>query len=773
MGRRLGSPQSPTQCLPENGKNERCSNPAERGELVRPNQSKVPAEVVEAARRGWKLFPVVPKGKASMIKHWPRMACNDLTQLRHWAERFTGCNWGMATGEPSGVIVVDIDGLDGAAELSLLAGNGYVLPQTLTVKTGRGKHLYFRRPVGKAIRNSAGKLGKGLDVRGEGGYVLTAGSVHPNGKIYAYEDPSAEIAEAPEWLLNRLCEPSNLRVNEKTSFNDPIPEGTRNSTLTSLAGSMRNKGMSPLAMEVALLEENRQRCSPPLLDEEVRTIARSVAQYPAGRLPQLKTASPDWEEPEPFEEILPNVATCHLEWMPISLRPLIEDIADRLQVPLDFPAVAAIATLAGITNRRAVIQPKQRDFSWVVVPNLWGGIVASPGMLKSPVISSMTRPALAVERRWREVYQEEIKAYQSELELQEEDMKAWRNRYQAAIRKNMEKPAKPESTLSEPVLKRLITNDATFESLHEVLSGNPAGLFVLRDELTGWLAGLERQGREQERAFYLECWNGDSAFTIDRIGRGSVHVPHACISLFGGIQPARLRSYLADALRDGPSNDGLIQRFQLLVWPDVPTTWKYVDRSPDQDALKLTESVFDRIVALDSNSPLYFRFDEEALKLFEQWLTDLEHRIQIEESPHMHAHLAKYRSLMPALALLFALADGNGEFVPFVHAQMAREFCAYLESHARRVYASQVGPERAAAISLSQRIARGWRCQEGSFSLRDVYRNDWTNLDSPEKARNAIRILEEYRWVRQVENATSFGRPSERYEINPKLRKKV
>ena len=76
---------------------------------------------------------------------------------------------------------------------------------------------------------------------------------------------------------------------------------------------------------------------------------------------------------------------------------------------------------------------------------------------------------------------------------------------------------------------------------------------MLRDELTGWLAGLERRGREQERGFLLECWNGDSAHTIDRIGRGSVHVPHALrFTLFAGIQPARLRAYLADALSGRP-----------------------------------------------------------------------------------------------------------------------------------------------------------------------------------------------------------------------------
>ena len=386
-----------------------------------------------------------------------------------------------------------------------------------------------------------------------------------------------------------------------------------------------------------------------------------------------------WLEPEPLADALPDVAQFDLELMPESFRPLVKDVAERMQVPPDFPAVAAIAALAGVTNRRAMIQPKRNDDTWTVVPNLWGGIVAPPGMLKSPVLTCMTQPARAIESEWREAHQAEEQGYQSALELQEEEIKAWRALFQTAAKKNKERPAKPESTLAQPVLRRLITSDATFESLHHVLSENPAGLFVIRDELTGWLAGLERQGREQERAFYLECWNGDASFTIDRIGRGSVHVPHACISLFGGIQPARLRDYLADALRDGPSNDGLMQRFQLMVWPDIQPGWRYIDRKPDNDALESAASVYRRMTALDAGNPLRLQFDYPAQTLFEQWLTDLEQRIRGEEvQPAMQAHLAKYRSLMPSLALLFALADGQTERVPISHARLACDWCEYL-----------------------------------------------------------------------------------------------
>jgi putative DNA primase/helicase len=477
----------------------------------------------------------------------------------------------------------------------------------------------------------------------------------------------------------------------------------------------------------------------------------------------------EWPEPEPLAETLPDVMPFDLELMPESFRPLVKDVAERMQVPLDFPAVAAIATLAGVTNRRAVIQPKQNDSTWAVVPNLWGGIVAPPGMLKSPVLSCMTQPARAIENEWRKEHEEAERGYQIAQEEQVLTSAVWRDQFKTAKKKNQEPPAKPESSLVQPVLRRLITSDATFESLHFVLSENPAGLFVLRDELTGWLAGLERQGREQERAFFLECWNGDAAHTIDRIGRGSVYVPHACVSLFGGIQPARLRSYLADALQDGPSNDGLMQRFQLLVWPDIPPEWKYIDRKPDTAALERTASVYRRIAAMDAAEPLRLQFDDEAQTLFEQWLTDLEQRIRDEDvPPAMQAHLAKYRSLMPSLALLFTLADGHTDCVPISQARLACDWCDYLETHAARVYSAQARPEQHAAIALSKRLVKGWKREEGFFAARDVYRNQWSSLSTPDEARGALLVLEEYGWVRLETDAQATGRPSETYRINPR-----
>jgi hypothetical protein len=89
---------------------------------------------------------------------------------------------------------------------------------------------------------------------------------------------------------------------------------------------------------------------------------------------------------------------------------------------------------------------------------------------------------------------------------------------------------------------------------------------------------MDRPGHENDRAFYCEAWNGTGAYTYDRIGRGTLHIRAACVSVLGGIQPGPLERYLREVF-GGRGDDGLIQRFQLAVWPDVAGRWRNVDRA--------------------------------------------------------------------------------------------------------------------------------------------------------------------------------------------------
>jgi putative DNA primase/helicase len=507
-------------------------------------------------------------------------------------------------------------------------------------------------------------------------------------------------------------------------------------------------------------------------------------------IPTIESSEGEWQDPLPLESELPAVEPITEELLPMSFRPLVYDVAERMQTPADYPAVVAVLCLAGAVNRRAVIQPKANDTSWVVVPNLWGGIIAPPGFMKSPVITATTRPLVQIQTEWRRKYEDCLADFVQAKEEYELRRAAWKEQFKASAKNGRTAPLRPEDPPKEPMSRRLIVNDATFEALHQTMSENPAGIFVVRDELTGWWSTLDRAGREGERAFSLQAWNGDTGHTIDRIGRGTIHVDACCMSMLGGIQPGRLRSYLVDALKDGPSNDGLIQRFQLLVWPDAPAEWNYIDRTPDASCAEIASRVFRRLVGLDSENPLQFRFGPEAQQLFVEWLADLESKLRGGElHPALVSHLSKYRKLMPALALLFELADqaagGSegfvgavpGEFQNFCvsleHAQQAGAWCDYLESHARRVYSCVMTAQMRAARELAEKIKQKKVGASGSFSCREVYLKGWSGLDSPDAVKLAAEVLKDARWVRELtsEPGPFGGRPTLRYAINPGVRR--
>lgn len=716
-------------------------------------------------------------GKHPRTEHGPKDATCDEQKIRCWYTRWPTAGIALPTGSASLVLVLDVDPRHGGDEsLAALEYKYGELPATRESRTGGGgRHLFFRARGHETVRNSAGRLGPGLDVRGEGGYVVLPPSSHSLGNRYQWATET-DLVPLPEWIAD-LAKKSATQPHAGTT-DQSIPEGQRNSHLASLAGTMRRRGMSSEAIEAALLEENSLRCMPPLDESEVRRIARSVGRYaPDGPVATVETGI-DWPEPQPIHGELPPVLPLTDDLLPGPFRPLARDIAERMQVPLDYPAVVMTLCLAGVVNRRAQIQPKASDTGWKVVPNLWGGIIAPPGFMKSPVIQHATRPLNQIQTDWLHKYQEELKEYAQSKEEHELKCAAWREQFKASMKTRKEAPGRPDGPPEAPKLSRLIVNDATFEALHQTMSENPAGIFVIRDELTGWWSTLDRAGREGERAFCLQAWNGDTGHTIDRIGRGTIHVEACCMSMLGGIQPGRLRSYLVDALKDGPSNDGLIQRFQLLVWPDTERGWIYVDRPPDDASEQQAARVFRELLDLDPENPRRFHFSPEAQLLFVDWLAELEAKIRGNElHPALISHLSKYRKLMPSLALLFELAAGTAasnnraNTVSLLHAQMAAAWCEYLESHARRVYSCVVSPQLRAAQELAEKIKKRTVGADGRFSCRDVYVKGWSALDSPEAVKLAVDVLMDAKWIRDVsgESGSSGGRPSSHYAVNPRI----
>lgn len=255
------------------------------------------------AERGWPVFPVhqiTPEGRCSCGqptcsspgKH-PRTetglkeASTSLEQIEQWWSRWPDANIGIATGSLAGIVVLDLD-VDKNGELSLnrLEAEHSELPTTTLAATGGGGlHYVFQHPGG-SVRNSAGKLGEGLDVRGDGGYIVAPPSTHSSGRQYewVFSPEDQEPAELPSWLLALLQTRGGGAGSAigGPAIGDEIPAGERNTRLTSIAGALRAQGMEELELRAALLEINRQHAKPPLPIAEVQAIAQSIAGYPAG-----------------------------------------------------------------------------------------------------------------------------------------------------------------------------------------------------------------------------------------------------------------------------------------------------------------------------------------------------------------------------------------------------------------------------------------------------------------------------------------------------------
>jgi putative DNA primase/helicase len=241
-------------------------------------------DALALAEHGWHVFPLRPSGKEPATAHGLLDATTDEATIRAWWDQTPEANIGVRTGAESGLLVLDVDAGDkgGVESLATLLSEHGDLPATCRAHTGGGgEHILFQHPGGE-VRNSTGRLGRGIDVRGDGGYIVVPPSVHPSGEHYAWLHGGPFDPEPPpKWLLDLLATtltktaPATEQEAEGT-----IPEGQRNSKLASLAGSMRRRGMSLDGISAALQAENQSHCDPPLDEEEVERIAGSIGSYP-------------------------------------------------------------------------------------------------------------------------------------------------------------------------------------------------------------------------------------------------------------------------------------------------------------------------------------------------------------------------------------------------------------------------------------------------------------------------------------------------------------
>ena len=522
-------------------------------------------------------------------------------------------------------------------------------------------------------------------------------------------------------------------------------------------------------------------------------------------------------KPKPISQTLPPVKTLTSNMMPKLLWDYASNSAERLSVPIEYVLMPLMVSLGSLIGSKLSIYPKMYD-NWEVVPNFYGAIIGNPSSKKSPSLSDGLKPishlvALASDKHkedklehdtQKELNKHMTKAAEKQLsdlakklatqadddtEISQEDLKA----------KAQELAEAKQSDELIPEIKRYVTDDGTIESIGELESKHKNGMLVKRDELTGWLASLESESSQQSRSFYLEGFNGLGSFQVDRIGRGSVYIDTHCLSVIGGIQPDKLEYYLSKTMK-GLGNDGLIQRFQLMVYPDPLPNSKERDLPPNKQSRDAIYNLFETIDGMqlgdfmryganpidDYHKRPYYRFTDEAYQVFMNWYDALKIRANEAEHSIIAEHLIKYTKTVPSLALVFHLVDciEHGTSLGAVNMNALRAalaWCEVLESHMIRIYSTVTDSANIKASYLADKILKivkkgadktdttDWI--EHGFTARQLIRKGWKGLTDADDVLNALEMLVEHDWLswQVIPSTGRGGRPTERYSINSRV----
>jgi putative DNA primase/helicase len=260
------------------------------------------------AARGWHVFPCYhpvaigcsckkpdcdnvgkhPRWHAELLPHGGRCATTDPALITRWWRMWPQANVAIATGAVSGIVALDIDPKHGGdASLDDLEATYAPLPETVEAITGSGgRHILFAH-TGGHVSNSIGKIADGLDIRGDGGYIVAPPSLHASGRRYEWEilhhPDDTPLPPMPPWLLALIKDAETSPTKCSSAPDGPIPEGARNDTLFRLACAMRRHGAPEAAILAALEVTNKERCNPPLEASEVVRIAGSAGHYEPGQ----------------------------------------------------------------------------------------------------------------------------------------------------------------------------------------------------------------------------------------------------------------------------------------------------------------------------------------------------------------------------------------------------------------------------------------------------------------------------------------------------------
>ncbi len=485
------------------------------------------------------------QGKHPRTRNGLKDANTDEVQIRKWWGKWPDANIGLCTGLKSDFIVLDID--DGGEEELLKHPD---LPDTVESITGSGgRHLLFAYPNGKAIKNKV-KFYDGLDIRGNGGYIVAPPSLHKSGERYEWKKgeflTKDNLAECPNWILDAI-ENNNKKKELITSINgDKIPEGERNETLFRYACSLRDKGLTEEETITLATSRNKEKCETPLEETEVMRLIESALSY-SNTNENISTST-----------TASTIIDIRKKWL--------ENPNKHKGIKTPFKLLnAKMGGLQGHVNLQAI--PKIGKSLWVIQNGVYAaqqGVHVAYVDFENGIYESMRR-----------VYQQIIKCEIHKLDERIKEFEIpddWGNNFNIY---DISTIHKPES------LKTIIPKDKTCLLIIDSLQRLPALREKQRESLNIWLDTLNLIRSDRCTVLSISELNRESYSNKKTIagGKETGEIEYICDAILRFEQTKKPSINSLNIILSRHSGTGKIGRFGL-------TKYRYFVENPDPESFK-------------------------------------------------------------------------------------------------------------------------------------------------------------------------------------------
>ncbi|MBW1741316.1 MAG: DUF3987 domain-containing protein [Deltaproteobacteria bacterium] len=736
----------------------------------------------------WPVFPC-KLDKTPHVKNWPAKATTNRGLITGFWERWPKASIGMVTGVRSGVFVLDIDLPDGPATLESLENEHGRLPATVEQQTGKGgRHLFFKMPGDVIVKNSVSKLGKGLDVRGEGGYVILPLSKHPDGPTYKWvNDPNPEesrLAEAPNWLLELLSDnkvdsqPSSrskttryggAALQDESAKLSKVPEGQRNDALNRSAFAMgqlvASGDLAFLKARASLVKAGK---SMGLEDAEIRRTVDSGLNE--GRKKPRNGDSPGdvpSEKPRPLFRELPPSKPFPIKALGPSLKKTVLAIVDIVQVPNGLAAGSVLATASLVVQR----------FADIVLPigvgatkplSLYMITIAESSDRKTTADILSLRAIEKFEAELNQKHKKELLEYMRRLAAYDEASKIVKKQRrdkskQEDPNKIVEKIAFGLSQLEDPpqppLEPHIIVSEPTFAGLIKYLRVGWPAIGIFSNE-----GGQMIFGHSMQQDFKVATASGLSALWDGQAVKRT-RVDDGCYSLLGRrvaihlmVQPIIAARFLSDT---DLADQGLVSRFLITAPESLAGTRKHREpKEHSQEAinqfeahvLSLLQKPLPETDPLNELHPRGLPLSSDARTRFIRFGDLCEKRIgkggRYEQIKSFAGKLPEHAARLAGVLTLIEDIDA----VEVTEGNM-RHGCAlasyYAEEHLRLFLAGLIESELVLANDLLEWLKNKWT--EEIISLPHIYRYGPKPVRDAKRARQMAKILEDHGYLESID----------------------